>query len=245
MQTVTIKGNGRATMVGQPFPQGVGAPEDPIIQQVIARLDLTDKMVRHALKEFLDDRAKALQEEIKAADILCKVESDEAFEAVVQCLVAQINFNATQRRLKLASEKHEVAKRQVVQVINEYEDLDPSAEWSLNIHRLLLLKPSKNKEEEALPQVFEFAKAMGNGTAAVPLERIRAGEVPDDLKGMEEFLKDLADFLLEAKDEGHRRVIAICNDVQAAVEAAQDEGTAKPVQFLALLALKNAKKKGN
>lgn len=253
MQTATTKGNGREAIGTQRFPEGNGALDDPILQRVMERLDLNDKMVRHAWKEFLDNRAQTLREEINPEDVLHQLESPEAFDAEIECHVTVIHVSAAQRRLKLCEAKHEIARRQIIQTINEFEERDPNEEWSLKTHRRLLVKPKKEEENnEASPKLFEFAKAMGKGMASLPLERIRDGEMPDELKpvlqeigGADEFLKDLAELLLETGDKGHRLAAAICDDVQAAIKVAQDDDTPAPLRFLGSLAVKDAKKKGN
>ena len=129
-------------------------------------------------------------------------------------------------------------------LFSEFEDIDPNAEWRLDIHRLLILKKDPNEAgEETLHNAFEFAKEMANGTAAAALEAIRDGELPDDLEAAEEFLRDLADFLLETGPKGHGLAAQVCDDLKTASEVAEDEDMPKPLNFLALMALKEAKNK--
>ena len=91
---------------------------------------------------------------------------------------------------------------------------------------------------------------MADGTSEVPLQSIRKGNLPDHLNqainriktNMKEFFMDLADFLLETKMEGQRRVMQICEDPDIAKEVAYDDDEPGPLKFLAAIVLKYVNK---
>ncbi len=113
-------------------------------------------------------------------------------------------------------------------------------------HRLLIVKEDKGKEEAAFRKIVEFAKTMADGTSNIPLQSIRDGDLPDDLiqsinqigVNIREFVKDLADFLLEARVEGHKEVLRICDNPDFAKEVALKSNKPVPLRVLAAMILK-------
>lgn len=234
---------------------GVHGSNNGIVDRILDGLEQDDRMIRHAVKEFLAAREKAMKEEFKEEEILYRIQAPEVVEAIVECGRQQIESDAAHRRMKLAAGRHEIAKKKVIQAIGEFEeDLDPESEWSLSVHHLVLLKKeSKDKNEEETQEIFagviQFAKRMATEVDEVELQRIREHDLPEagkrlveKLSGLEDFFTDLADLLLESGEKGKRIVLSVCEESSVAKELAEDDKSPKPVKFLAKMAVAILKK---
>ena len=246
MHLATHNGNGQADALVSCLLMTDDAVHNVIVQKIPEGLDLNDKQTRHAFKEFVDDYQKAL-EQSEEGEILHRLESEEVIDAVVRYHRARINMRAAERYMKVAVEKAEIAKLQLIQAINEHEDLDPEEEWYCNIHHLSLLKKTEDKDaENALLNVVSIAQAMANGMANATLEGISTGEFPHEweplakLDGVQAFLRDLADFLIETGAKGQQLVRAIGTDPDIAARVVQGEDWPKPLRALAALVLKSS-----
>jgi hypothetical protein len=136
--------------------------------------------------------------------------------------------------------------------VEEFEGIDVDLDWGINVHKYLIVKESKEKEEAVFRKVFEFSKSMADGSAPLSLESISNGDLPDDVSevlghissgGLKDFLRDLADFLLDTGAEGASEVIRVCRDESAAKAVARNENKPVPLVFLARIFLKYIDKK--
>jgi hypothetical protein len=214
-----------------------------IINRVLEGFDAKDRVVSHAIKEFLNTHQEILKEK-EPGEIIKRIESDEALDAVVQFHRALIRVFAAEFREKIANKNLGIASDNLKLKIEEFEEVD--GDWQASPHRLLIVKKDNRKEEAAFRKIVEFAKTMADGTANISLQSIREGILPDDLiqsinqigTNIREFIKDLADFLLEAKAEGHKEVLRICDDPDFTKEVAMKSNFPTPLRFLAAMILK-------
>jgi len=214
-----------------------------IINKVLNGFDQKDRAVSHAIKEFLNAHQKALKEK-ETSEFIKRIESEEALDALVQLHRALIGVWASGFRQKIADKNFEIASANLTLKIEEFEEVDE--DWEVSPHRLLIVKKDKGKEEAAFRKIVEFAKTMADGTSNIPLQSIRDGDLPDDLiqsinqigVNIREFVKDLADFLLEAKVEGHKEVLRICDNPDFAKEVALKSNKPVPLRVLAAMILK-------
>jgi hypothetical protein len=186
-------------------------PEARIIDRVLESLNQNDKHIARAVKDFLEIHRKELEKE-EPRDIVKKIEAREVFDAIVQIHLAGIELAASRHRLKLAEKKFVFAVDSLRMNVEEFEEINGDLEWGINVHKFLIVRESKEKEEAAFRKLFEFSKAMADGSAPLSLESISRGDLPEDLNSriplnIKEYLHDLADFLLKTGAEGLR-----CND---------------------------------
>jgi hypothetical protein len=221
--------------------------EPQILKRILDGFDQKDKVVSNAIKAFMNDHNKMAKEKEKR-EIVKKIESEEAIDAVVRLRRAEIEMRAADFRLKLTQKKFSLALEDLRLKIEEFEGVDEDYDW--NIARLLILRKDKTRQEAAFQRICEFSKSMADGTSEIPLQSIRKGNLPDHLNqaineikiNMKEFFKDLADFLLETKIEGQRKVMRICTDPDMARGVAYDNNEPEPLKFLAEIVLKYVNK---
>lgn len=214
-----------------------------IINRVLEGFDNKDRPLLAAIKDFIKSHEIALKEKEKRK-VIKTIESEEVIDAIIQINRAAIEVMAARTRLSLAEKKFDIASSNLNLKVVEFEEVDD--DWELNVHKLLIVKSDKGKEEAAFRKIIEFAKTMADGTANIPLQSIRDGDLPDDLiqsinqigVNIREFVKDLTDFLLEAKVEGHKEVLRICDDPDFAKEVALKSNKAIPLRVLAAMILK-------
>jgi len=221
--------------------------EAQIIKKVLDNFDQKDKAVSNAIKAFMNDHERAIKEEEKR-EIVKRIESEEALDAVVRLRRAEIEMRAAEFRLKLAQKKFTIALEDLKLKVQEFEGFDEDCNW--NIDKLLIVRRNEENEEAAFQKIFEFARSMADGTSEVPLQSIRRGNLPDHLNqalkpiktNMKAFFRDLADFLMETKIEGQRKVMQICEDPDFAREVAFGDEELAPLKFLATIILKYVNK---
>ena len=227
MDAVTKKVTNLDQRKVEPFQDpGVAAQ---VIKRALDGFDQKDKAISNAIKVFMSAHEKVAKEEEKR-EIVKMIESEEALDAVVRLRRAEIELRAAEFRLKLVQKKFGLALEDLKLKLEEFEAIEEE-EYDWNIDKLLILRKNKEREEAAFQRIFEFAKSMADGTSEVPLQSIRKGNLPDHLNqaineirtNMKEFFKDLADFLLETKIEGQRKVMQICTDPDMAKEVAYDD----------------------
>jgi hypothetical protein len=212
--------------------------DDEIITRAIANFNQKDKAVSYAIKEFLTFHQNGLESE-ENRQILKKIESAEALDAVVQVHRATIALLAAEFRHGLAQKRFEIASSTLGLKIREFEVADE--DWELRIHKLLLVKSDRKEEDAAFRKIFEFVKSMAEGTAEIPLHSTRLGHLPDSInrsinvvnKNIKGFLADLANFLLETKVEGQEKILSICEDPGTAKEVAFDQDASGLLRFWA------------
>jgi len=218
--------------------------ETQVIKRALEGFDRKDKAISNAIKGFMSAHERAIREEEKR-EVIKRIESEEALDAVVRLRRAEIEMRAADLRLKLTQKKFAIAVEDLKLKLEEFEGIEED-EYDWNIEKLLLVRKTKEREEAAFLSIFEFAKSMADGTSEVSLKSIRKGNLPDHLNqaineikiDIKEFFRDLADFLLETKMEGQRKVMRICIDSDMAREVASDKDEAKPLRFLANIILK-------
>jgi len=209
------------------------------IETILDGLDQSDRMIRLEIQKFSTVHQMFLEEQINEDDILHKIESNEAINAIIQLHRAKIELEAAKRWVEHSEKKLEIAEKQMGLAINEYEDI-PNENWNIDIHRMLLMK---RKLDQDILETYEFIKAMANGAPEISLEAIRNGKFPDSLDAVEKsevtrkLLADLADFLIETGSKGHSLVTDTCNSVKTASEIVADESMPIPLRAVAVLTL--------
>jgi len=214
-----------------------------IVKRVLEGFDAKDKAVSYAVKEFLYNHKNILEEQ-EPGEVIKRIESDEALDAVVQFHRALIGVFAAEFREKIANKNLEIASDYLKLKIQEFEEVD--GDWQASPHRLLILKKDHRKEEAAYRKIVEFVRTMADGTSNIPLQSIREGVLPDDLvetinpigTNIQEFIKDLAGFLLETKVEGHKEVLRICDDPDFTKMVVTKSNSPAPLRFLAATILR-------
>ena len=228
----------------EPFFESDNSIEAQIIKRALDGFDQKDKLIANALRTFMSAHEKAVREEEKR-EIVKKIESEQALDAVVRLRRAEIEMRVADSRLKLTQKKFAIALEDLKLKLEEFEGIEEE-EYDWNIEKLLILKKNKENEEAVFRKIYEFARSMADGTSEVPLRSIRKGDLPDHLTqamneiktNMKAFLKDLAEFLMETKIEGQKKVIQICKDPDLAREVALDDEEPAPLKFLATIILK-------
>ena len=218
--------------------------EAQVIKRVLEGFDKKDKAILNAIKAFMNAHERAVKQEEKR-EIVKRIESEEALDAVVRLRRAEIEMRVADNQLKLTQKKFSIALEDLKLKLEEFEGIEEE-DYDWNIEKLLILRKNKALEEAAFQRICEFAKSMADGTSEVPLQSIRRGNLPGHLNhatnqiktNMKDFFKDLADFLLETKIEGQRRVMQICTDPDIAMEVAYGNDEPAPLQFLAAIVLK-------
>jgi hypothetical protein len=221
-----------------------------VISRVLEGLNQKDRHIAHAVKDFLENHQKELGKE-EPREIVKRVESEEVLDAIVQMHLSGIELAASRLRLNFAEKKFVFAVDRLRMSVEEFEGIDVDLEWGINVHKYLIVKESKEKEEAAFRKVFEFSKSMADGSAPLSLESISTGDLPEDLNhelrqipgNIKDFFQDLADFLLETGVEGRREMIRVCGDVNVARAFARDEGKPAPLRLLAQIFLRYINKK--
>jgi hypothetical protein len=221
--------------------------DEHIVDEVIDGLDQSDRMIRLAAKEFLNNYRIIMEQEVNNEDIIHVLESEEAIDAIIQVHRQVIEAIAARHRVELAEKKLELAKQQVIVAINEFEDIASDEDWSLDMHHMVL---TRNHENEDTFAVFEFVKQIADGTAEISLESIHEGKIPECLEptvkrndGIRVLLRDLADFLIESGVKGLQLLNDIFDDINKAIAIAMDEDMALPIRAIAssVLKVKNQK----
>lgn len=217
---------------------------DRIAERVLEEVNMENKMMRRAANEFLNEYKEALQRDINEEDVLLQVSSKEVIDAIIYCHRTRIELEALKKSVIIAAEKHDIAKRQVIHAINEFEDIDPDVNWSLDIFKLLVFRKT-NDDKEVYRKIFEFTKEIVRGSEETSLSDILEGKIPKDINELikdtelNQFLKDLAEFLMDTGEDGYRLLNAVLTDINLAKEIANDKERPAPVVFMACLALKN------
>ena len=222
--------------------------EAQIIKRALDGFDQKDKLIANALKAFTSAHEKAIREEEKR-EIVKKIESEQALDAVVRLRRAEIEMRVVDFRLKLTQKKFAIALEDLKLKLEEFEGIEEE-EYDWNIEKLLILRKNQDNEEAVYRKIYEFSRSMADGTSEVPLRSIRKGDLPDHLTqainqiktNMKAFLKDLAEFLMETKIEGQKKVMQICEDPDLAREVALDDAEPAPLKFLATIILKYVNK---
>ena len=235
----------------KPYADFNGDLDTQVISRVLEGLNQKDRHIAHAVKDFLEIHQKELEKE-ESREIVKRVESEEVIEAIVQMHLAGIELAACRLRLNFAEKKFVFTVDRLKMNVEEFEEFDVDLDWGINVHKYLVVKENREKEEAALGKVFEFSKSMADGSAPLSLESISNGNLPDDVSeilghissgGLKDFLRDLADFLLDTRVEGASEVIRVCSDVSAAKAVARNENNPAPLVFLARIFLKYIDKK--
>ena len=242
---------------GQNGPSGE-TPNTPLadaaVQMAVDSFEDRDRTTRRAVERFMKHHREAAQEEVNENEVLGRIESDEALEAIVKLHRATILAVAAKERAEVATERAAIAAKEAVLAIREYEDVDPDGQWRFDAHRLLILQGNDTGlGKEELRQIVEFAERMANDDAHHDPDSLRAGEFPVDLAdvaakltggGIGDFLADLLEFIAENGDTGRRLVQSVCHDIGTALSVAKSGHMPKPVVFLAQLVIKHQMTEG-
>jgi hypothetical protein len=165
--------------------------------------------------------------------------------------LAGIEMAACRLRLNFAEKKLALAVDRLRMDVEEFEEFDVDLDWGINVHKYLIVKENREKEEAAWRKFFEFSKSLAEGSAPLSPESISNGDLPEGLQrelkqiplNIREFFKDLGEFLLETGVEGRQEMKRVCEDVNVARAFARDEGKPAPLVFLAQIFLKYIQKK--
>ena len=188
-------------------------------------------------------------EPVDEAAVLGVITSDEVRDAIIAAWIADVRHTAAQLVVEVREAALEAAAAQMKLAIFEHEDVDPENPPVPDLHRFLLKKPLKKEEEDGdseesiaeYRKLLGFVGALAKGVAPEVLEGLKEGQVPDQFAnddGNEAFLSDIAEFLVDAGEEGVVFLNAILEDADVALKVVKDDGAPKPLRFVALMRLK-------
>jgi hypothetical protein len=214
------------------------------VDRVAVHLDLTsDKMVRLHFKEW---RRNIKNHPSRPKDIIQILKSKESLHALAKCEAAGIEVQAAVGRYKLALNKFRI-------IVEEFEEgIHPDTDWEFEIvrkggsnrHEVFLVKTEESVTKKTMSDLFYLSKELINATES-ELESLREGHFPkvfesifEHLKGLEQFVKDLVEMLLENPHEGRKIINDVCTRKSVAESTLNDESKPEPIRFLAKLALK-------
>jgi len=223
------------------------AVDDPILVNAIAGIDQTDRINFYAVREYVEQYQKEMKESIEDEDVILQVQHQEVIAAAVKCHRLLIELLAEKRRVKLIEEKYNVAKQQLVQGINEFEDVDPDIEWKLDLNRLLVLRRKMSRVEFA-SILLKFCQDLCGNEDGTVLKSVEDKKLPGEIQELVdkkpeimEFISDFVEFLLKNGEKGRALVMGICRNTALAKKVSQDEELPKPARFLAVLSMTASK----
>ena len=82
--------------------------ETQVIKRALEGFDRKDKAISNAIKGFMSAHERAIREEEKR-EVIKRIESEEALDAVVRLRRAEIEMRAADLRLKLTQKKFAIA----------------------------------------------------------------------------------------------------------------------------------------
>ena len=214
---------------------------DLVAQMVAEKLNLDDKLIASAFKEWSQIHRAALDNEIPEEKVLHQIESDEVKSALVKVHIAKIESGAAKQRLKIAEQREDLAEKSVLLAIIEHEDVDSNQDWRVDIHRSLLLEPTSQAKDFA--KLVEFCVNTAK-LSEDALKTLRDDGMPSEMQenispdgvDVTDFISDLAGFIIEAGNKGRELIALIGTDLEAAEKGVADDQMPKPVRFLAKIA---------
>jgi len=197
--------------------------------------DTKDVSLRKAVKQWADAHYDPRKPE-PVGELFHVITSPELAEAAIAWHQADIEENAAIIRLEVARLKVRDAMYRFRSALAEIEGVCiTSDDLYVNIPRLEVWKSEPDKLKRILPQkVVGFCRKLAKGE--LDLSDLKKGYIPNEFKELQvidEFVKDIVDFIEASGDKGAEHIASICDNTERAQQLAEEENAPPPIRFLA------------